>query len=83
MTPAPVNHPPAVKGQDMARITTHPRIKFSRDTVLLLSGLFGVFYQMRFAHTIQPTLLVIFAGWTVSPLVLRADEAKTKAGDRE
>ena len=67
----------------MARLTTRPRIKYSRDVVLLLSGLAGVFYQMIFAHPLQPTLLVIFAGWTVSPLVLRADEAKTKAGDRE
>jgi hypothetical protein len=50
--------------------------RVSRDTILFIGGLVGIFHEMVFAHSDRPTLLVLFAAMIGLPLFLRGDEAR-------
>lgn len=55
--------------------------KISRDTVLLVAGLAGVFFETVFQRIDRPYLLGIFGGMLGLPLYLRRDPPKKKKDD--
>jgi hypothetical protein len=53
-------------------------LRLSRDTVLLVAGLLGVFHETFVSESERPALLVLFGGMMGLPAFLRADENRKK-----
>lgn len=57
-----------------------PRFRITRDVVLFAGGLAGVAHETFFATVDRPYLLLLFAGMMGLPVVIGADEWRSRRG---
>lgn len=55
--------------------------KISRDVILFLAGLAGVFHETVLSNAERPTLLFVFGAMIGLPAFLRTDESRKKSKD--
>lgn len=60
-----------------------PKVRVTRERVLFLSGMVGIFYETVFQQTDRPTLLVLFSAMIGLPAFLQADSAGRKDSKAE